>query len=80
MPNHVQIACHLGHKIAGTVMIVIVHILLLNLVVQKYADPIEHILRGPFVLHRRQVGKARTQQGKANHAQAEHNEQPPLFR
>ncbi|MNM99420.1 hypothetical protein D3C81_1119810 [compost metagenome] len=52
MPYHVQIACHLGHKVTRTVMVVIMHILSLNLVVQINADAIQRILRGALILHR----------------------------
>ncbi|MNN68655.1 hypothetical protein D3C81_1843820 [compost metagenome] len=79
MPDHVQIASHLGHKITGAVMVVILPVLSLNFVVQINTDVVHHVLRGAFVLHGCQISKTGTQQGKADHAQTKRDQKPPFL-
>ncbi|MNI17255.1 hypothetical protein D3C73_706200 [compost metagenome] len=80
MADHVQIPCHLGHEVAGAVMIVIFPVLPLNLVVQINADAVQHVLGRQLILHGRKIGQTRTQQRKADHPQTERDEQPPFIR
>lgn len=75
MPHHIQVACHLGHQVAGTVAVVILTVLTLNLVVQINADVVHHVLRRHFVLHRREICQPGAEQRETDHAQAECNEQ-----
>lgn len=70
---------HLGHEVSRAVMVVIFPVLSLDLVVQINTDVVHHVLRGLFVLHGCQISKTGGGAGKADHAQAERDQEPPLL-
>ncbi|MNE89696.1 hypothetical protein D3C80_1871380 [compost metagenome] len=69
MPHHIQVTGHFGHKVTGTVAVVILTVLPLDFVVQINTDVVHHVLRGTLILHGCQISETGTQQGKSDHAQ-----------
>ncbi|MNV64188.1 hypothetical protein D3C71_1568190 [compost metagenome] len=74
MAHHFQIACNLGHQVSGPVVVVVVHILALDFVIQEDTHPVHHVLGGSFVLHVGQISETRPQKRKSDHGQTQGDE------